>query len=92
MFDPIKRILRSEAVYIASGEQGSARKTGQGDIVEDVKLASSTFRAWKVPKEPYQLFVSGDTSGTNSVARKGKAISSVERISFSTVWLIISST
>lgn len=75
VFDPIKRILRSEAVYIANGPQGSVRKAEQGGPAEELKLASSTFRAWKVPTEPYQLFVSGDTSGTNSVVRKGTAVS-----------------
>ncbi|KAJ9107916.1 hypothetical protein QFC19_002659 [Naganishia cerealis] len=74
VFDPIKRILRSEAVYPLYENQAVARSGSEAVTPpkeEEYKLASLTFRAWKVPSDPYHLYVS---------RRELKPPSAVERI------------
>lgn len=64
VFDPIKRILRSEAIYVSRDATTSIE--AHSAKPDDMRLASSIYRAWKVPTEPYSFFVGGDVSAPSA--------------------------
>lgn len=69
VFDPMSNILRSEAVYVLRDNLASSRSRVQDGVAskeDELKLASLTFKAWKIPSKPYNLYVSGQTSDTPS--------------------------
>ncbi|KAJ9102392.1 hypothetical protein QFC21_002792 [Naganishia friedmannii] len=73
VFDPMSNILRSEAVYALRDNPVSSRSGAQDGTAskeEELKLASLTFRAWKVPNKPYHLHVFGQTLDTRSLVTR----------------------
>lgn len=72
VFDPIKRILRSEAIYISRDMTTSSEAHSVKS--EDLRLASSIYRAWKVPTDSYHFFVGGNVSVSRQVDRSFKTV------------------